>query len=143
MKWHINSKLVIVQPMKLSTAGLPSIVCARRVLEQLTELHKEKRLDICKQLVDGCSAEGDHCLERIVMGDETWIHHYEPDCKHPHSPTKKEFSTHPTAGRLMLTVFWNSQQLLMEHYQERGSTVNSAHYNEVLCYEIMPAIQSN
>jgi hypothetical protein len=63
--------------------------CARWVPEQLTELHKEKYLDICKQLVDGCCAEGDHCLERIVTGDETWIHHYETDCKHPHSPTKK------------------------------------------------------
>jgi hypothetical protein len=93
--------------------------------------------------VDGCSAEGDHCLERIVMGDETWIHHYEPDCKHPHSPTKKEFNTHPTAGRLLLTVFWITQQLLMKHYQERGSTVNSAYYNEVLCDEITPAIRSN
>jgi hypothetical protein len=25
-----------------------------------------------------CGAEGDHFLERIIMGDETWIHHYEP-----------------------------------------------------------------
>jgi hypothetical protein len=46
-------------------------VCGRWVLEQLAEMHKEKRLDICKQLVDGCGAEGDRCLERIVTGDET------------------------------------------------------------------------
>ena len=115
-------------------------VCARWVPEQLTELHKEKCLDICKQLVDGCGAEGDHCWERIFTGDKTWIHHYEPDCKRPHSPTKKEFNMHPNAGRLMLTVFWDSQQLLLEHYQERGSTVNSAQYSEMQCDEIKPAI---
>jgi len=54
-------------------------------------MHKKKHLGICKQLVDGCGAEGDHCLERIVMGGETWIHQYEPDCKRPHSPTKVKF----------------------------------------------------
>jgi len=42
----------------------------------------------------------------------------------------------------MLTVFWNSQQLLMEHYQERGSTVNSTDYSEMLCDETKPAIRS-
>jgi hypothetical protein len=46
-----------------------------------TELNKEKRLDICKRLLDHCGAEGDHFLERIVMGDETWIHHYKPQTK--------------------------------------------------------------
>jgi hypothetical protein len=117
-------------------------VCARWVPEQLTELHKEKCLDICKRLMGGCSAEGDYCLERIVTGDETCIHHYNPDCKHPHSPTKKEFIMHPTAGSLMLTVFWNSPQLLMEHYQERGSTVNSTDYSEMLCDETKPVIRS-
>jgi hypothetical protein len=44
-------------------------VCARWVPEQLIELHKEKRLDICKRLVDRCAAEGDHFLERILTGD--------------------------------------------------------------------------
>jgi len=75
-------------------------------------LHKEKHLDICKRLSDCYGAEGDHFLERIVTGDETWTHHYEPqikhqsmDWKHGHSPTKKKFKTHSTAGKLMLTVF--------------------------------------
>jgi hypothetical protein len=75
-------------------------------------LHKEKHLDICKRLLDCYGAEGDHFLERIVTGDETWTHHYEQeskhqsmDWKHCHSPTKKKFKTHSTAGKLMLTVF--------------------------------------
>jgi hypothetical protein len=44
-------------------------------------LHKEKHLDICKRLLDCCGAEGDYFLERIVTGDETWTHHYEPESK--------------------------------------------------------------
>lgn len=38
-----------------------SKVCARWIPEQLTELHKEKRLDICQKLVDVCGTEGDTC----------------------------------------------------------------------------------
>jgi len=52
----------------------------------------------------------------------------------------KKIQKHPTAGSFMLTVFWDSQQLLLEHYQERGSTVNSAHYSGMQCDEIKPAI---
>jgi hypothetical protein len=66
----------------------------------------------CKRLLDCYGAESDHFLERIVTGDETWTHYYEPeskhqsmDWKHRHSPTKKKFKTHSTAGKLMLTVF--------------------------------------
>jgi len=87
-------------------------VCAWWVPKQLTELHKEKHLDICKQLWDCYGAESDHFLERIVTGDETWTHHYESESKHQsvdwehhHSLTKKKFKRHSTAGKLMLTVF--------------------------------------
>jgi hypothetical protein len=60
-----------------------------------------------KWLLDHSGAEGDYFLERIIMGEATWIHHYEPDSKHqnmewkhPHSPAKKKFRTDPTSGKL-------------------------------------------
>jgi hypothetical protein len=46
---------------------------------------------------------------------------------------------HPTVERLMLTVFWDSQGLLLELCRERGSTVNSTVYSEVLCDKLKPA----
>ena len=57
-------------------------VCAWWVRKQLTELHKEKHLDICKRLMDCYGAEGDHFLERILTEDETSTHHYKPESKH-------------------------------------------------------------
>ena len=111
MKWHTHCKLVVDQPMKLSTTGLPAMKSAHDG-PQLTELRKEKCCNICKQLLDHCGTEGDHFLERIVTEDETWIHQYEPESKHqsvewkhPHLPAKKKFKTYPTAGKLLLTVF--------------------------------------
>jgi hypothetical protein len=49
-------------------------VCAWWAPKHLTELHKEKLLCICKRLLDRYGAEGYH-LKKVVMGDETWIHH--------------------------------------------------------------------
>jgi hypothetical protein len=100
-------------------------------------LHKEKHLDICKLLLDCYGAACDHFLEIIVTGDESWTHHYEPeskhqtmDWKHLHSPTKKKFKTHSTAGKLMLTVF--------------GTLSRDGLNNELcslLCDDLKPAIR--
>ena len=62
--------------------------------------------------------------------------------KHPQSPCKKKFKTQPSAGTLMLTVFWDLQDPVLEHYQERGTTINSARYSEVLTDRLKPPIRS-
>ena len=124
-------------------------VCARWVPKQLTMLHKQMSLDICQQNMDCYDKEGDAFLDRIITGDETWVHHYEPECKrqsmewkHSQSPTRKKFRSQPSAGKLMLTVFWDSQGPILEHYQERGSTINSARYGEMLIDRLKPEIRS-
>jgi hypothetical protein len=55
--------------------------------------------EICQRLLDRYNNESeDEFLSRIVKGDDTWVHHYEPESKrqsmewkHPGSPTKKKF----------------------------------------------------
>ena len=41
----------------------------------------------------------------------------------------------------MLTVFWDSQGPILETYQERGTTVTSATYCDMLKRELKPAIR--
>jgi hypothetical protein len=53
---------------------------------------------------------------------------------------QKKFKTQPSAEKVMLTVFWDSQEPILEHYQERGTTANSVHYSEMLCDKLKPAI---
>ncbi|XP_066946989.1 protein GVQW3-like [Macrobrachium rosenbergii] len=72
-------------------------VCVRWVPKQLSDEHKRNRLRICQHLLDRHANEGDTFLKRIVTGDETWIHHFEPESKrqsmewkHPQSPVKKK-----------------------------------------------------
>ena len=54
----------------------------------------------------------------------------------------KEINTQPSARKLMLTVFWDSQGPILETYQERGTIVTSATYCDMLQRELKPAIRS-
>ena len=122
----------MVQPMKLSTTGLPSIMSAQWISEELTKFRKEKRSNICKGLLDRQSVEGEHFLERIFVGDETWIHYYEAaskrqcmEWKHTNSPPTppKEVQNASNLWKVTLTVFgthkgyyWN---VIKRRVQER------------------------
>ena len=56
-------------------------VCARWIPKQPTMLHKQTCLHICQQNLDCYDKDSDAFLDRIITGDETWAHHYEPECK--------------------------------------------------------------
>jgi histone-lysine N-methyltransferase SETMAR len=45
---------------------------------------------------------------------------------------KFKVTSMPTAGKVMLIVFWNFQGVLLAHFQKHGENVNSASYCEVL-----------
>jgi hypothetical protein len=62
--------------------------------------------------------------------------------KHPTSPIKKKFKSQPTVGKVTFTLFWDVHESVLKHYQERGVTVNSRHYTEMLCDELKTEIQS-
>jgi hypothetical protein len=81
--------------------------------------------------------EGEDMLNRIVTGDEPWVHHYQHQSKrasmqwkHPSPPSTKKCNVTRTssAGKLMLTVFWDSQEVLLVHFQKRGENVNFTSY---------------
>jgi hypothetical protein len=78
-------------------------------------------------------------LNRTDTGNESWVHHYqaESNCasmqwENPSSQSTKKFKVTPSAGKVMLTVFWDSRQVLLAHFQKCGENVNSASYCEVL-----------
>ena len=55
-------------------------VCAGWVPKQLTEEQKNNHVAICQRLLDRYANNGEAFLTRIVTGDETWVHHYAPEC---------------------------------------------------------------
>jgi histone-lysine N-methyltransferase SETMAR len=83
--------------------------------------------------------EGDQFLLNIFTGDESWIHHFDPEEKRvsmqyrqTSSPRLKKFKTVPSAGKILLTVFWDSQRVYITEFLEAGNTVNSARYIETI-----------
>ena len=62
--------------------------------------------------------------------------------KHTSSRSSKKFKFEPSAGKGLLTVFWDSQRHILEHYMEKGITVTSVNYSNMLRNELRPAIRS-
>ena len=124
-------------------------VSARWVPRQLTEEHKRRRMEICQTLLNRYNNEGEAFLSRIVTEDESWVRHYSPETKrqslewkHPSSPVKKKFKSQLSAGKVMLTIFWDSKGPILEDFLEKGSTINSASYCDLLANRLKPAIRT-
>jgi hypothetical protein len=106
---------------------------------QVSTEHRRQRKAICSELLERFGAEGEAFLSRIITDDETWVHHYEPKTKrqsmewhHPQSPRKKKFKTTPSAGKVMITVFWDIHGVILVDVMGRGETSNSDAYIKTL-----------
>jgi len=58
-----------------------SKVRARWAPRFLTPVQKSFRVETCSELLAIYSATPDNVLSRLITGDETWIHHWDPDTK--------------------------------------------------------------
>ena len=76
-------------------------VAARWVPRHLTEEHKRNRQHTCPSLLERYDREGDNFFNRIITGDETWVHHEREtkrqsmQWKHTSSPSSKNSSLSP------------------------------------------------
>ena len=78
-------------------------------------------------------------LRRIVTGDETWVHHYDPESKQESMQWRKKgekppvkFKVTPSAGKIMAIIFWDSEGILMIDYKDKGVTITGEYYSNVL-----------
>jgi hypothetical protein len=65
--------------------------------------------------------EGEDMLNRILTGDESRVHHYQPESKRA-SVQWKHLSS-PSTKELKVTVFWGGQEVLLTHFQKRSENV--------------------
>jgi hypothetical protein len=66
--------------------------------------------------------EGEEMLNGIVTGDESRVHHCQPESKrasmqweHSSSPSTKKFKITPSAGKIMLIVFGDFLRALLAY----------------------------
>jgi histone-lysine N-methyltransferase SETMAR len=114
-------------------------VCARWVPRQLTPEHRQTRMGCSLNGLMRYQKDGHAFVMRIVAGDETCIHHFTPEWKrtsmewkHPGSRMKKNFNATPSAGKVLMTVFWDARAILLIDFLERGNTINAARYCQTL-----------
>jgi [histone H3]-lysine36 N-dimethyltransferase SETMAR len=137
----------VAECLKLSTGTIHHIitevlgyskVCARWVPRMLTCENKRIRLQSSRKNLELYRADPAKFHRRYVTMDETWAHHFDPETKqqsmqwkHTTSPTVK-FRKTASAGKVMASVFWDSEGVLMIDYLERGKTVTGAYYAELI-----------
>ncbi|GFV99419.1 mariner Mos1 transposase [Trichonephila clavipes] len=84
---------------------------------------------------------GDSLLDRIVIGDETWVRHVNCETKlqsmqwgHTSSPKRSSKCLQTLSPKkIMATVFRDRQGVLLIDFFERGATMNSERYCQTSC----------
>ncbi len=112
---------------------------ARWVPRLLTDDHKRQRLEAAQAFFKLYRKEKDSLYDRIVTGDETWIHHFTPESKKssmqwcaPGEPPPKKAKVQASVGKVMATVFWDAKGILLIEYMPKGKTINAEAYQKTL-----------
>ena len=93
-------------------------VCTKMVPKKLTKEQKQRRVTICKDLLE----RQDGILGRVITGDETWVYQYDPETKRQiskwktaNSPRPKKFCQSKSNVKIMLPNFFDFRGIV--HYE--------------------------
>lgn len=53
-----------------------------------------------------------------------------------HIFSRKNFKSQPSGGKVLFTLFWDMNKTIMEHYQKKDESVNSAQQSTMLEEEL-------
>ena len=100
-----------------------------------TNYQKRTSLDISRYLLSRYEDDPGDIIKGVVTQDETWCLHFDPGdkneaqkLKYSGSPLPKKFKQVHSAGKVMASIFWDSQGVIMVDYLEQDSTRNTAYY---------------
>jgi [histone H3]-lysine36 N-dimethyltransferase SETMAR len=100
----------------------------------LTYDQMKRRKDICQKLIE--KPHDDRYLRQIVTTDEKWIYFRNPDksCQWVDRGSRAE--PHPKRGqfekKVMLSIFWNYEGVILFDLLPHGQTINSEYYCDLL-----------
>ena len=112
---------------------------ARWVPKSLSDKQMATRASVYSALLKRFRSKEDDFLSCLVTVDETWFHYYEPENKdqsgqsvEPGSLRPKKFKTQSSAGKVMATVFWDAQDVIMLDFLAKKRTITDAYYANLL-----------
>lgn len=116
-----------------------SKLSARWVPRALTPEMKLSRLSISEKNLQRFRANQEVFLSRLITQDETWVHHFDVESKqqskqwkHKGSPPPRKFKVSSSAGKVMASIFWDTQGVLMIDCLSKGQTINGEYYADLL-----------
>lgn len=116
-----------------------SKLSSRWVPPLLTAEQKSKRVEACNSLLQLWNANPQNFHSLLVTGDETWVHHYDPESKIQSMEWRATGSSGPvkaktvkSAGKVFATVFFDHEGVLLCDFLSKGTTMNALRYVEVL-----------
>ena len=78
-------------------------------------------------------------LSRLVTMFETWLYHYDLETKqqsvvgrHSSSPCPKNFRVQKSAGKVLASIFWDQDGILLIDYLPKGQTINVEYSSSLL-----------
>ena len=106
---------------------------ARWVPKSLSDKQMATRASVYSALLNWLRSKEDD-LSRLVTVDEIWVHYYESENKAQsrQSIGPKKFKTQPSAGKVMATVFWDAQGVMMLDFLAKKCTIRVAYYANLL-----------
>ena len=77
-------------------------------------------------------------LSRLVTMDETWLYHYDPETKqqsmewrHSGSHRPKTFRVQKSTGKVLVSIFWDQDGILLTDYLQKDQTNNAEYYSSL------------
>lgn len=124
-------------------------VVARWVPHSLTEHQMQNRSQACARLLTMYRRHGRRVIGRIITGDETWVHHYEPESKRESmqwiekgDPSPTKFKAKRSMGKVLYIVFWDVDGIILLHQVPAGQTVNAKYYSNCLLTSLASALRT-
>jgi len=110
------------------------VLSARLVPCMLTDVQKADRAETSASLLTLFNENPDNFISRFVTVDETWLHHFDPESKAQNgletwwkyviSLPPRKFCVIASDCKVMATIFWDSEGILLIDYLEHSRTIS-------------------
>ncbi|UYV80779.1 hypothetical protein LAZ67_19001718 [Cordylochernes scorpioides] len=113
-------------------------VAAKFVPKLLNYDQKQHRMNIANEMLDSVR-DDPNLLQRVITGDEAWVHGYDVETKAqssqwklPREPRPKKAPQVRSNVKVLLTVFFDCRGVVHHEFLPQGRTVNKEYYLQVM-----------
>ena len=125
-------------------------ICAHWVPHLLTDEPKQSRARLASQVIEKYDKCDLRRLEEIVTGDETWIHHFQPDSKAKNKVWVSPEGDRPviarcckTSNRILCAIFFDLKGPFLQIPVPKVSSITGKFYRESVLTQLVDFYQKH